>query len=801
MAGLFPEQRVISIWEGNSNVLGYKGFARWLGEGRRASNLDIIFTHPDHALPLADNSVRVVHGLDSLHRYRHASFIPECLRVCAHDGVLVFPHIHLSNSEPEPFFERGCQHYHGREWKSWLDKLLAGTARSGWVLSEVALFEAEQDFTLTDQSDTTHYNGLALIADKKHQGSVLAPCPFPALSARSRLVLNPLLDINLHLCEVTFNPASLAGQAPDMMARHPCYANKLMKVSGERLAADEARLIWHAQQGLDLQSIADAMQTSVSNAQDIAERLCERELLHPATVSAAMAALQNFYSFVQMPDTRSACFHDLWQRSIKGYGQRPVLHWLEDDSQLGADDVAYLVAAIQVQLLNEGLTSGSRILLVCNHHPEALLLCWAAWLQGMVMVVVDPSLPAAQIERASIRTKTTLIFTDSLSLAQTVSTRSVVLDGAAVPAERSFSSWLEHSLDGTPPETGVDPSADAVVLFTSGSTGEPKGVVLSQRALCNSGYTMAQTHGWNKEILLSLGPLSMMSGLRNPAVAALASGSTVLVPARSTLQLPLNAWFQASSSAATVITGVPAWLHGLMGVEDRLDPAPALKQILLTGTSLDARTQLEAQNRLRLTIGNYYGLTETGGICTAALEDEDLGTLGRPAGALLQILEQSGQPVHRGEPGQLRVHSDQLMSRYLDDPQATARVLQHGWLLTGDLAHWDAAGRLVLDGREDELLKLRNGARFHPLELELVLTSFPEVDSAAVTIMGERACLVALVVTTADPGNIRRQLMACVPPQWVPDQIVVLPALPVSNNGKLLRSQLAGLVEEFGPPT
>lgn len=219
LAGLFPEQRVISIWEGNSNVLGYKGFAHWLGEGPRAANLDIIFTHPDHALPLANNSVRVVHGLDSLHRYRHASFIPECLRVCADDGVLVFPHIHLSNSEPEPFFERGCQHYHGREWKAWLDKTLAGTSRSAWVLSEAALFEAEQDFTLTDQSDTTHCNGLVLIADKKHQGSVLAPCPFPALSARSRLVLNPLLDINLHQCEVTHNAESLAGQASDMMAR------------------------------------------------------------------------------------------------------------------------------------------------------------------------------------------------------------------------------------------------------------------------------------------------------------------------------------------------------------------------------------------------------------------------------------------------------------------------------------------------------------------------------------------------------------------------------------------------------
>ena len=80
LAGLFPEQRIVSIWEGNSNVLGYRGFAFWLGQGRRPENLDILFTHPDHALPIADNAVRIVHGLDSLHRYRHASYIPECLQ-------------------------------------------------------------------------------------------------------------------------------------------------------------------------------------------------------------------------------------------------------------------------------------------------------------------------------------------------------------------------------------------------------------------------------------------------------------------------------------------------------------------------------------------------------------------------------------------------------------------------------------------------------------------------------------------------------------------------------------------------
>lgn len=794
LAGLFPEQQVISIWEGNSNVLGYRGFAYWLASERRLPNLEIIFTHPDRALPLADNSVRVIHGLDSLHRYQHTSFIPECLRVCEKEGLLIFPHNHLSNSEPDPFFQRGCHQYHGREWKSWLDKILADSDRRGWILSEAALFKPENDYQLSDQSDTPHYNGLVLIANRDNEGRKLAPCPFPALSGQSRLVPNSLVRFNLHQCEVAINPDGLAGMVPEMLERHPCYAQKLTKVLGDRLTTDEARLIWHARQGLDVQSIATHMEFQPEQVEQLATGLCQRELLHPAIVSDAMAALQNFYSFAKLPGKEPARFSEIWQTALAGYDQRPVLCWLEDDSRLELDDVVYLVNAIRVQLVKEGLKSGSRIAMVSGHHPEALLLCWAAWLQGIVTILLDDSLPAEQIGDSLSRSKAELLFSDRSSLVQALTVKTVVLDTDDTPVALSFSNWLEQSLGLAPDDVSVDPDSPAVVLFTSGSSGEPKGVVLSQRALCVSARTMAQTHGWHAETLMSLGPLSMMSGLRNPAAAALVSESTILVPGRKTIQLALNAWLQAGSMGATVITGVPAWLNSLMRVRDRLEPAPGLKQILLTGTHLEAHQQIEARQRLGLTVGNYYGLTETGGICTAALDEADFGTLGRPVNALLQIVNPDGQPVVAGEVGRLRVHSSQLMSGYLDDPAATAKVLQHGWLLTGDLAHWDDQGRLVLDGREDELLKLRNGARFHPHELEALLTSIPDVDAAAVTIDAEHGRLVALIVGKSDPAEVRKQLAPSVAPHLIPDLILNVEELPIGSNGKLQRSQLASLV-------
>lgn len=796
LAGLFPEQRVISIWEGNNNVLGYQGFAHWLGSGKRLDNLDIIFTHPDHALPLADDCVRVIHGLDSLHRYRHVTFIPECLRVCQDDGVLIFPHVHLTNSQPEPFFERGCQQYHGQEWKGWLDRLLAGSQRSAWVLPEVELFDAQQDLDLADQSNTHHYNALILIADKKYQGYTLEPCQNLPITAGSRFISNPLVETDLHRCRVRLAPECLAGQAADMLDRHPCYRERLEKVAGSTLTSMEARFIWHARQALDLRSIAQEMRITRSVAREIGSALCHRELLHPAPVSHSMAELQDFHTFVELPTSKPACFSDLWKDAMECYGQRAMLRWLEDDSELQVDEVLYLVDALRAQLVAEGLAAGSRILICSEHHPEALLVCWAAWLQGMVTVLVDSSLPHEEIERLENRSKAELCFTSDETLNLSLAVRCIVFDGERTAPAASFSGWIESSLGNSPPAPVEDPHADAVMLFTSGSTGSPKGVILGQSALCSSGLTMVEAHGWNAERLLSLGPLSMMSGLRNPAVAAPASGSTILVPGSNSNRLPINAWQEASAAQATVITAVPAWLASIMRLADRLDPAPDLRQVLLTGTSLGAAQRAEAEESLGVTIGDYYGLTETGGICTASLDETDAGTLGRPVNALLHILGENDDPVSPGETGRLRVHSDQLMSGYLDDPAGTAKVLLDGWLLTGDLAHWDTEGRLVLDGREDEIIKLRNGLRFHPMELEHILAGMEGVDEAAVVVDGENLDIIALVVARVDRNVIREKLSARVAPHLMPVQFVKVPDLPINSNGKLMRSELVGILRQ-----
>ena len=163
LAGRFPRQRVVSLWEGNSSVLGYRGFRHLLGSGQRANNLDIVFCTLEKPLPFRDGAFGLVHAYDSLHRYGLSPFAGECLRVARDDAAILFPHLHLSNSEPEPFFERGCHQYHGRDYRAWLDQVAGNGQRRGWVMDEARVFNGPDVAELIDEPDTTHYNGMVVI--------------------------------------------------------------------------------------------------------------------------------------------------------------------------------------------------------------------------------------------------------------------------------------------------------------------------------------------------------------------------------------------------------------------------------------------------------------------------------------------------------------------------------------------------------------------------------------------------------------------------------------------------------------
>lgn len=379
LAGLFPTNRVLSIWEGNSSVLAYRGFRQLLSWQDRAENLDIIFTHPEKPLPIQSQSVGMVYGLDSLHRYSFYPFASEALRVAKPSGSCVFPHIHLTNSEPTPFFERGCNQYHGHDYRNWLDMLCSNTGRRGWVMSEEALFENGETTALEDQSDMHHYNGLILILpDEDNQTTNPVAALTPPPPQRVRYLVNPFLRFSPIRSTVSVSQRLHGGEAGHLLMRHPVYHQRL-PITPLNLNTFDWLAVIHAMQGSSAQTLGEKDPELLRAA----NRLSQDEILLPVAVSPAAHRLQRFHSN-QLPSSQvsvSAFWAALSSSTVN-----------QDIPELGVlsgEELFQLASGIAALLKAEGLKAGGQLSLRAKSGPLMVLVGFIAASLGATARFVD----------------------------------------------------------------------------------------------------------------------------------------------------------------------------------------------------------------------------------------------------------------------------------------------------------------------------------------------------------------------------------------------------------------------------
>jgi hypothetical protein len=199
LANTFPEQTVISIWEGNNSVLGFKGFNYYFGGNKKRDNHIIIFHDNNNALPFKDNVFSFIYGYDSLHRYR--SFTDESFRVTKINGIINFAHVHLSNSQPEPFFERDGKIDHGLKYQKKLDIMVQTDQRTVAVLSETDAYLSQAPY-LHSTPNTGHYNGFIWVAT---EGIHLRKDYLPRINKYSWVLVNPLFTYKNKQLEINFD--------------------------------------------------------------------------------------------------------------------------------------------------------------------------------------------------------------------------------------------------------------------------------------------------------------------------------------------------------------------------------------------------------------------------------------------------------------------------------------------------------------------------------------------------------------------------------------------------------------------
>lgn len=814
LAALFPEQRVVSLWEGNSDVLGYRGFRFWLGEFERAANLDVVFRSPAKPLPFADGSVALVHGLDALHRYPQDVLVAEVLRVLRRGGAAVFPHVHLTNSEPEPYFDRGCLQRHGREYRDDFARLLSGSDRRAFVLSERALFEDGDGRRLVDDAETHHYNALVAILPADAEGETLAVEPSGEPEPTVRPVINRMWTLDLDLGLARVDAMALDGAVGRLLERHPIYRDHLARWDPLRLTQEECEFLYLADRCLDLEEIGRRTHRAAAEVARIAAGLAARDLVELRPVSRSMAVLQRFYAEQTMiePQTLQTP-RALLQESFRRFAPRPLLIVDGDGSVFTYAEASEIVDRVRSALRRDGIAPGDTVCMCAPLGAEAILVTWACLEMGVLFVPLDWSTAAVRLSSVLAWLRPKLVFADG-GPARAVSAEwpCVVFDegegeGDETPPATPFSEWLEADDTASGSEAEIDPEGPAVLLQTSGTSGEPKFVELSHAALYRTGMRLVRSFHWRSDdVLLSTGDLHAMSGLRNPCLAAVAAGAAVLTVGVRERRNPMALAEAVQRHQATLLTTTPAILHLLSRYEGRLPPAAlsSLRQVMSTGSPLSPALADAFEARFGVAVLDYYGLTETAG-GNVIVRPEDAcrrppGSIGRPLGCVAQIVDDDGVVLGPGMAGELRIFTDNLMRGYrMQTPAATA--VRGGWFYTGDIAVRDEEGFLTLLSRRRDVVKDLRGDLVYPAEVERVLLSHPLLGDAGVcgfTAASGEERLAAFVVpreAVADGGaladELRRWVLEHLGPYRVPSRVEIVESLPRLADGALLRRVLA----------
>lgn len=374
-----------------------------------------------------------------------------------------------------------------------------------------------------------------------------------------------------------------------------------------------------------------------------------------------------------------------------------------------------------------------------------------------------------------------------------------------------------------PPAPRVSPENLAYALFTSGSTGEPKGVAITHRSLSNVVATMRQMYELTSaDRVLQFANIGFDIAVEEMFPTWSAGGCVVLSPEPPPDPAGMTRLMTSERVTFSILTS-SYWQYWVTQARSvGAHPAPTLRLISIGAEPVDAQTLRYWQQATGIPVFNAYGLTETTVNTTLALFvdpfTEDQVPIGRPIrGVEVYVLDDDLNPVPIGVAGQVYAAGDCLARGYLGRPDLTAdRFVPHPFatspgarmLRTGDLARWRPDGTLEAVGRLDGQLKLR-GYRIEPGHVEAAMCRHPGVSAAVVTVRpgpDGQGRLIGYVVPAAGatvPADLRRHLAGRLPAYLMPAGLVAISAIPRNANGKIdLRALPEPAYEQAGhvPP-
>jgi long-chain acyl-CoA synthetase len=493
-------------------------------------------------------------------------------------------------------------------------------------------------------------------------------------------------------------------------------------------------------------------------------------------------------------------------RAAQRHPDKPWIVSADDGRTLTYRELDEAAGRIAAFLHSHRIGSNDRVALLANNSIEHLLCYFGVMSYGATICTVHVEMNRNQLDNIFARLKPSLVLhQDGLGLDDLLS--SVVaprlrLGRLDQPESGTFFAELaRHAPSDAQTTAGGDD--DAVILFTSGTSARPKGVVLNYREHLTNIEAAADGFGITADDrVYDFRSFNWASAQLLGALVPLQRGATLVMAAK----FSASRFFpHIRDHRVTVGAGNPTTINILLNTETdaRRDNLPTLRFITSSSAPLTIEEWRRFEARFGIPIAQGYGSSETGWIAAIPGEARRLGTAGRPLPChRLAIVDAEGRAQPPGEIGLIEIGGFEIGGnaahdyRYLAD-DGSVRVNSRGRIRTGDLGRLDADGFLTVTGREKDLI-IRGGVNISPVEIDSFLMQRPELIEVATVgvpdaVYGEEVVsyVVARPGATVDPGELLRYCSDGLPAFKAPKQIVLSASLPKTERGKLNRRALA----------
>jgi long-chain acyl-CoA synthetase len=491
-------------------------------------------------------------------------------------------------------------------------------------------------------------------------------------------------------------------------------------------------------------------------------------------------------------------------RSAAVFPGRPAVRL--DETVLTYADLDELSARAAGMLRDRGVRPGDRIAVMLPNIPEFAVLYYAVLRTGAVVVPMNPLLKEREVAYYLDDAQARMIFAwqgcaDSVSVCADRAGVARVLVGDAFGDELRDAPRVSDVIDRAPTDT-------AVMLYTSGTTGKPKGAELTHGNLATNADVMATDliRVGPDDVIFGGLPLFHSFGQTCGLNTAIQVGACLTMVSRFAPDKVLQV---LQRDRVTVFEGVPTMYVALLGEPDRgRYDVSALRVCVSGGAALPMEVMRGFERAFGCIVLEGYGLSETSPVASFNHPDRDRkpGSIGTPIrGVRMRVVDEHGHDVPAGGIGEIAIQGHNVMTGYWRRPDATADAIPDGWFRSGDLARQDEDGYFFIVDRRKDLI-IRAGYNVYPREIEEVLYEHPSVAEAAVVGMPDAALgeeIGAAVVVrpgeTVSPQEIQEYVKAQVAAYKYPRLVWFMDALPKGPTGKVLKREIRPPVREQAP--